>query len=71
MKIGDVVVKKSAKRPALYRVCSCERKQPQFTGSIEIAKMLPNGRLDWVHKKWIDVNDVRLATSEEKGRAHE
>lgn len=71
MKIGDVVVKKSAKRPALYRICSCERKQPQFTGSVEIAKSLPSGRWDWVHKKWIDVNEVRLATPEEKGRVTE
>lgn len=71
MKVGDVVVKKSAKRPALYRVCSCERRQPQLTGSVEIAKLLSTGRWDWVHKKWIDVNEVRLALPEEKGKVSE
>lgn len=71
MKVGDTVVKKSAKRPALYRVCSCERKQPQFTGSVEIAKLLPGGRWDWGRKKWIDVNEVRLATLEERERVPE
>ncbi len=71
MKIGDIVVKKGARRPRLYRLCSCDPRQPQLTGSVEIAKLYSNGRWDWVHKKWIDVNDVRLATPDEKGRVTE
>ena len=68
MKVGDLVVKKYAVRPKLYRVCSCDPRQPQFTGSVEIAPSLPAGRWDWTRKAWIDVNDVRYATDGEKAK---